>query len=136
MTYRNVPTEVFSDQLTGAVSATGSTFQDLGFPAVPVTVGAGGKLKVTVSSQFNVPSNAGIQGGVVSVGIDGANPTGVLAGLLVVAASGGSAPNISASVTIVVSGLTPGGHTLKCIFQAESPSGCLFTNTFMQAESL
>lgn len=123
-------------QLPGSVSATGSSFQDLGFPSETVTVGASGSVKITLSSQFLVPSNPGVQGGVVSVSLDGATPAGILAGLLACSASAGAAPGLSCSVTVVVTGLTPGAHTFKALFQADTSAGCSFVNTFAQYQPI
>ncbi len=123
---------VYSGQLLSTVSASGSSFQDLGFPSVAVVVPASGKLKVTVNSFILVPNIAGAQSGAVSVGIDGNNPTGVLRGVCAMADNGASGPQGSCAATVIVSGIAPGNHNLKCVYQAASTAS--FQNTFLQAE--
>jgi hypothetical protein len=128
---------VYANQLTGTVTATGSTFQDLGFPLMTVIVGASGKVKITLSSQINAGSVAGVQGGVVSISLDGAaSPSGIYAGMLVAAASASAAIAASASVTVIATGLAAGPHTFKAVFQSETPSAVNFINTFMQIQPI
>lgn len=127
-------------QLTGSVSTSGASYADLGFPSTTLIVGASGNLKVTVSSLLDLGLTAGAQGGQVGVSVDGGAPSSPLGGIVSLAqnvSAGSVRIAASLSATVVATGLTPGSHTVKCLFGGSGVSGaCAFSNTFMQAQPL
>jgi hypothetical protein len=121
-------------QLNATVSASSATPTDLGFPALTAIVGSTGNVRVTCSSTIGMGAGASPAEGIIGVSIDGNSPAGNLQDAVVLSCSNSSAVQGAVSTTTVISGITPGAHTFKCLFSAVT--GASFLNTYLQVEPI
>jgi hypothetical protein len=115
-------------------STTSSSFTDLATagPAVTVTVPASGKVKVTIHSSLAVTGAGGYA--YMGYAVSGANTIAAADTRVLVIGNSGE-PNLSASATFLLTGLTPGSTTFTTKYKRIFGTSAGFTNRFIIVET-